>query len=273
MREVPALVRSFRILEYIRRRPAGATAGDIALGLGLPRSATYELVHTLVVHGYLRRESDGKHRLGSQLFVLGSAYALSLDLIREASTVAQQVMARCNETVQVAVLEGREVLYIAKADSPRPVRLVSEVGRRLPAHCTALGKVLLASMGDVERRKLLSGATLDVMTPKSVSDIRQLSTELDAVAVRGYATEHGEANADGGCVAAAVHDATGACIAAMSIAVPLNRLDAQREHELVEIVLTGAEELSHRLGYREKGEDAEARTLVGGIGNVGTHTT
>src|SRR5260221_3970020 len=131
MRLVPALDRGIRILELVRTS-TGLSASGVSASLGLPRSATYELIHTLVEGRMLNRLEGGRLELGSQVFVLGSSYGASLDMVREANSVAYEVMARCDETVQVAVLEGREVLYVAKADSSQAVRLVSEVGKRLP---------------------------------------------------------------------------------------------------------------------------------------------
>ncbi|MHB8687243.1 MAG: IclR family transcriptional regulator [Candidatus Dormibacteraceae bacterium] len=188
--------------------------------------------------------------MGSELFVLGSSYGASLDLVREANSVAFQVMARCDETVQVAVLEGREVLYVAKADSPQAVRLVSEVGKRLPAHCTALGKVMLAALTPADFTHLFAAVKLEVLTPRSISDLASLEVHLGQIRGTGHASEHGESNPDAGCVAAPIRNSAGTCVAAMSIAAPLSRLNRKREMDLVALVVTGAEELSQRLGYR-----------------------
>lgn len=250
MRLVPALDRGIRILELVRTSN-GISASEVGLSLGLPRSATYELIHTLVESRLLNRREGGKLELGSQLFVLGSAYGASLDLVREANSVAYQVMARCDETVQVAVLEGREVLYVAKADSSQAVRLVSEVGRRLPAHCTALGKVLLSELGTAEINDLFSGVRLEVLTSRSIADTASLQVELGRIRRAGHASEHGEANPGAGCVAAPIRNSTGKCVAAISIAAPLSRLNRKRETDLAELVTAGAMELSQRLGYRE----------------------
>jgi DNA-binding IclR family transcriptional regulator len=158
-------------------------------------------------------------------------------------------MMECDETVQVGVLEDRHVLYVAKADSRRLVRLVSTVGARLPAHCTALGKVLLALLPPDELQARLRGVTLERMTPRSIGEMGDLLAQLDTVRRQGYAAEQSESNEDVGCVAAPVRDEAGRNVAAISISVPLSRLDAPRRDALREAVMRGAERFSARLGY------------------------
>lgn len=246
MRVVPALDRGLRILDLVASEDRPVSASEIAARLRLPRSATYELIHTLSQHGVLEQDGGG-FRLGRQLFILGSSYARSLDLIREATAAAEHVMQRCDETVQVGVLDGRHVLYVAKADSTRMLRLVSAVGLRLPAHCTALGKVLLASLASEERTARLKGVSLERLTPSSITNLRRLESELTSVREQGYAVDESESNPDICCVAAPVRDHQGTTVAAMSITVPVARFHEQKSR-LTKLVLNGAAELSGRLG-------------------------
>src|SRR5579859_7442419 len=115
----------------------------IAKSLGIPRNTTYELVSTLCAADCLEVSPDGTVRLGFRLFELGSAYGQSVDLIREAHEAARELVVRCNETCHVARLDGREVIYLAKEEGNQFVRMASSVGHRLPAHGTAVGKLLL----------------------------------------------------------------------------------------------------------------------------------
>lgn len=248
MRRVSALDRGLRILELVAQTGRPMKVSEIAAQLALPRSVAYELVYTLKEHGALE-VGPGRLQLGRLLFVLGSVYAQSLDLAREANEVAQQVMRQCDETVQVAVLDGRHVLYISKADSTRMLRLVSAVGRRLPAHCTALGKVLLTYLDPHERTARLKGVQLEQLTPNSITSFEDLERELALVRDRGYAFDECESNPDVCCVAAPVRDSQGHVVAAMSISVPLARFDPERRQFLRELVTKGAEELSQRLGH------------------------
>src|SRR3954451_15449493 len=146
-RVVPPVNRTLDILELFLDRPR-LSARDITERLGLPRTTVHELLVTLVARSYLISVPGQpvQFRLGMPLFQLGAAFAGQLDLVREAQDVAQEVAAACDEAVHVAVLNGADVIYLVKVDSTHPVRMVSAVGRRLPAHCTAVGKMLLASL-------------------------------------------------------------------------------------------------------------------------------
>lgn len=217
--------------------------------LGLPRSGTYELVNTLRALGALVQRPDGRLAIGPTLFVLGGAYADSLDLPRLATAVAEEVTAECGETVQVAALDGRHVVYIAMAESTHPLRLVSAVGRRLPAHCTALGKMQLALLPPNELRKRLDGVSLERLTQSSIIELDELERELARVRQCGYALDECESNPGVVCVAAPVWDARGQNVAGMSISVPAIRLDPTRRDVLRDLVARGASELSRRLGY------------------------
>ena len=147
-RLVPAVTRALDILELFLDGDGTLSAPDIVRKLQLPRTTVHELVTTLAARSYSCRcpASPGRYRLGVRPYQLGSRYAEQLDLAAEGQQVARTVAETCDETVHVAILEGTDVIYIAKVDSTHAVRMVSAAGRRLPAHCTSVGKMLLASL-------------------------------------------------------------------------------------------------------------------------------
>jgi IclR family KDG regulon transcriptional repressor len=250
-RLVPAVTRAFDILELFLDRDTALTAPDIVRALGLPRTTVHELVATLVARGYLVADRSGGYRLGVRLYQLGSRYAEQLDLAAEGQQVARSVAEKCQETVHIAILEDTDVIYIAKVDSTQAVRLVSAAGRRLPAHCTAVGKMLLASLPEHELRSRIPDRTLlPAMTANTITDTETLHTVLADTRTRGTAVEESESNADASCVAAPVRDRTGQVVAALSISVPGIRWNTGRRAELEELAVAGAAELSTRLGYR-----------------------
>jgi DNA-binding IclR family transcriptional regulator len=239
---------------------------ELAARLGLPRSTAHDLVRTLVGRGYLRALDDQPHKfvLGLRVFELGSAYADSLDLPREGRRMAAAVSAVCDETVHVAVLDGTEVVYIAKVDSTQAVRMVSAVGRRLPAHRTAVGKMLLSGLSDGE----LAGRygrprSLASMTPNSITSLPRLRRELAVIRARGMAFDDCESNIDVRCVAAPVYDRDGHMAAALSISVPMTRMRPKRREELAALVKQGAQDLSRRLGFQARAARPALRTSGG----------
>ncbi|MEI5098441.1 IclR family transcriptional regulator [Streptomyces sp. PmtG] len=251
-RLVPAVTRALDILELFLDGDEAYSAPEITRKLQLPRTTVHELLTTLVARSYLVPvpEQPGRYRLGVRTYQLGSRYAEKLDLAAEGQQVAREVAETCDETVHVAVLEDTDVIYIAKVDSTHAVRMVSAAGRRLPAHCTSVGKMLLASLPQAELEARLAGREFAAMTPHSITDPGELLAALVEIRRAGVAVEHRESNPDVSCVAAPVRDSAGRVVAALSISVPMIRWSEERERELAELAAKGAADLSARLGHR-----------------------
>ncbi len=254
-RRTPALSRSLDILELFTDGRDSVSAPEIVRELNLPRTSVHELLHTLSDRGYLRQHPDipGRYQLGLQLFRLGSVYAEQLDLAKLGQQVAQDVVAQCNETAHVAILDGTHIVYIAKVDSSRTVRMVSTLGGRVVAHCTALGKTLLSALSESELRRRFGEDPLPAMTANSITELPRLLDTLAEVRASGVAVENCESNPDVCCVAAPVRDRTGATVAAMSVSVPLHRWSEQLRADLRPIVTDGAARLTATLGGRPPG--------------------
>lgn len=254
-RRVPAVSRALDILELFLDGDGTLSAPEITRRLQLPRTTVHELVTTLAARSYLVPvpEQPGRYRLGVRTYQLGSRYAEQLDLAAEGQQVARSVAETCGETVHVAVLEDADVIYVAKVDSTHAVRMVSATGRRLPAHCTAVGKMLLASLPSEELDKRLpKEGELAAMTPNSITDPAELRRVLDEVRERGVAAEQRESNPDVSCVAAPVRDRSGQVVAALSISVPMIRWSDERKQELTALAVEGAGRLSERLGHHAR---------------------
>lgn len=155
-RSVPAVVRALDVLELFLDGRTNLSAPEVATALGLPRTTVHELLATLVEREYVERLPDSAHRfrLGLRVFELGNTYAEALDVVRDGQSVVDEVAARCGETCQLAVLDGRDVVYVAKADGSHDLRVQAPVGRRFTALRTAAGRVLLAHLPwtDLDRR-------------------------------------------------------------------------------------------------------------------------
>lgn len=247
----PALRRGLDILELFLEPNDGLRVPEITERLGLPRATAHELVATLVDRGYLQPVSEPPSRyvLATNAFRLGAAYERGLDLVSIGRESASGVAAKCAETVQIVIREGAFVVYVVRIDSTHTIRLVSHVGSRLPAYCTAGGKVMLAALPDAEVDALFpTDAALSPMTENSIDNRERLFAELATVRKRGWAEENRESNADIACVSAPVYDRSGATVAAMSISVPILRWNKAAKTRYVELVLDGAREMSENLG-------------------------
>jgi IclR family KDG regulon transcriptional repressor len=259
-RLVPAVTRAFDILEIFLREDQPITVPEIAERVGLPRSTAHELVRTLTARQYLvPTTSQPRHFvLGSKSFELGNAYASRVDLIVEGQDVARWVSAASEETVHLGILEGPEVVYIVKEDSSHSVRMVSGVGLRRPAHCTAMGKMLLSALPEDEVACLFGDdGPLPGLTPTSITARSCLLDELAAIRKRGLAFDDRESNPSVRCVASPVFNHRGTMIAAMSISIPVFRDAPERRATMIEVLRSGTEELSRRLGHRPGATTAE----------------
>lgn len=189
----PAVTRAGAILDLLAEN-AGHAAGpsELARRLGLPKSSIANICNALADMGLVRRVGTG-FALGRKLAELGGAYLASVDLVQEFYEAAQLLPTGSEETIQLAVLDGLEMTYLARHDGRQPVRLTSQIGRRLPATVTATGKAALASLAadDLEDRLGRAGP-LPTLTPNSIATIDALRDDLIAIRERGYAMDDEE---------------------------------------------------------------------------------
>lgn len=243
---MPAAVRSIAIIDLVASERQRLRIPQIAARLGIPRNSTYELIDTLADADVIEVGPDGKVSPGFRLFEWGGAYAQSLDLVAEARQLASDLADRLNETVHVARLSGSDVVYLVKHEGSQHIRMGSAVGRRVPAHATSVGKMLLASLSAAELDEALS-TPLIRLTPQTIVDRTFLRKELAEAARAGLAFEAEESSPEVCCVAAPVRDHQGRVIAALSISTLTTRW-AKSKDSLAAAAVDAAERLSQRLG-------------------------
>ncbi len=244
-----AVLRALGILELMMTSGKPLTVAEIIAALRIPKSTAYELVNTLAGAGYLESQGDDKRLfLGRKLFELGSAYRSQVDLIKDGGRVIAELRDRTGETVQLSVLDGAMMLVLLKEEGSNPIRIVSQVGSRVPVNWAASGRLLVSDLDDPALTDLLRKTVRQSPTGRAKLDVDALVREIRQARKRGYATEVNETNEHAGCVAAPVYDSSGRCVAAISIVVPTARLTARHRSQLVADVTDAASRLSHRLG-------------------------
>jgi IclR family transcriptional regulator, blcABC operon repressor len=190
----PAVTRAAAILDVLAE-DAGVALGpsELARRLGLPKSSIANICGALADAGLVRRVGTG-FALGRRLAELGGAYLVAVDMVQEFYDAARQLPAGSEETVQLAVLDGLEMTYLARHDGRQPVRLTSQIGRRLPATSTATGKAALASLDPRELERRLGAVTepLPGATTKAHRTLAALRTDIEGVRERGYAIDDEE---------------------------------------------------------------------------------
>ena len=244
---VEAVSKAIDVLEAFHGSE-GMSLNQISETVGLNRSRTFRLLHTLAERGYVERNQEGtSYRLGIKLFERAA------NVRRDVKDVARPVMLelrqRFNEMVNLSVLEDGHVLYLEIVESSRPFRMSATVGCRMPAHQTSMGKAMLAGDPTCFESGLLA--------QESRSRLQKLRKELEAVQQRGYAIDNEENEPGVACIGSRIVDANGQPAAAMSISGPVHRVLAN-EKKIAEALITGCATVSKGLGYRGKGKGTAA---------------
>ncbi len=239
-----------RLLKVFRSRESDLGVSELARRLSLGKSTVHRLLTTLLAEGLIEQDPrTGNYRLGIVIFELGEAVRVHMDLHAAAGPVLAGLRAQTQESSQVGVLDGHEVVYIERLESAHSLRLFTETGHRVPAHCTSSGKVLLAYLPDSALQRVLRSAQLGAMTTSTITGRAQLLAELDRVRRRGWAEAVNEREIGVGSIAAPVRDSTGAVVAAISIGVPLARCSVMNLRRMAPMTIEAAEAVSRRLGW------------------------
>ena len=251
---VKSALRVLDIFELLAQHPEGFSLSEIAAALRIPKSSAHSLIYTLLARHYLREGwHDRKYHLGPRLFEIGSGYAATSDLLTDGQEVVRATARACDETVHLAILDGAEVVYVAKEEGTNTVRMVSAVGRRFPAYGTGVGKMLLANLPAAELDALYPpDKTLSPITAKTITDPAAFRSELALTHARGYALDYEESTPGLCCIAAPVYGQDGSMVAAISVSVPTVRFTPERQQQLRMLVLANAHNLSEILGYHER---------------------
>ena len=252
--------RALEIVELLTRVEHPMTFLELQHQLGYPHSSLHGLVGTLLARGWLEMDSSTRrYWLGIRTWEAGATYLRAVDLAERARPYLDQVRDAVEETTQLSVLDGRYNVYIAKVDGPHQLALQSAVGRRLEAHATGLGKVLLAGLPEPELLRRFSGITLERFTPTTITDLTRLRHELRQIEERGYGTDEEEYTVGVRCVAAPIRDAHAQTVAAMSVSVPTVRFNAVDQDRARRALTESAGRLSAALGYRPGGAASAGR--------------
>ncbi|MFF2509488.1 IclR family transcriptional regulator [Streptomyces sp. NPDC058067] len=247
---VPSVTQAIAVLRYLGSRPAPTRASVVIAELGLPRSSVYQLLATLQESGFVvHYPEDRTYGLGFGAYELSAGYSRQAPLQRLARVPLAALKDRTRNSTHLGVLHGREVLYVLEERAPRRPLLVTAVGVRLPAHITASGRALLATLPPDQVRALYpdpeSFAHRYPVGPHTLSELR--SNLLD-VRRRGYATEHGEVTRGLCSVATAVLDRTGYPLASIAVTYPEEHATPELTASVVRELGRTAAELGRRVG-------------------------
>ena len=249
--QVRALARGLAVLSCFTPEQPRHTLQDLSRLVRVPKGTLYRLLESLCAAEFLEQDATGMYTLGIRAFEVGSAYLAQLDFPQAARRPLEELAAACRETVSLGVLSHGEVVYVAIEHAQREIGIQSQIGARHPAHCTALGKVMLADLADAAVRRLLEQTGMPARTEHTITSPEALLAELHAVRQRGYAIDNEERAYGVKCVAAPIRNARGRVIGAISASGPAFRVSAETLPALIAAVMHAAAAVSRRMGYRE----------------------
>ncbi len=238
------------VLEVFGRRSQPLSLAQLASETKRPKSTLHRMLATLVHAGFVEQDREtSKYRLTLKMWSLGMSALAGLDMLKVARPHLEALMTASDETVHLAVLEASgQIVYLSKVESPRSIRVQTQIGKHSPAYCTATGRAMLAFLP--EARERIFGQSLQTLTPDTVTDPTRLRQILDAIAVKGFAVTKGENHPEMGGIAAPIRDHTGAVVASCGIAIPIFRMRRELVERGVPLVVKYANAISADLGYR-----------------------
>ena len=249
---IGSVASTFEVLEVFGRKSGPLALSAVVEATGKPKSTVHRILSTLVNVGFVAQDSGtGLYHLTLKVWRLGMSALSELDVLKVSRPHLESLMKEADETVHLSMLDASgDVVYVSKVESPRSIRVQTQIGRLVPSWCTATGRALLA-FNPVAAERVLS-VPRTARTPKSETDPGRLHKILADVASKGYAVTKEENHPEMGGIAAPIRDHGGAVVAACGIAVPSFRMDKQLVQRCIPLVLAAADAISSDLGYHQQ---------------------
>ncbi|MGE5372275.1 MAG: IclR family transcriptional regulator [Solirubrobacterales bacterium] len=246
---VQSVDRALQILTQFGNEARELGVTELSQSLGLSKSATHALVKTLEQRGFLAQNPDNsRYRLGLKVYELGTAYISGTDLPYAARVPASKLAAEFGAAVHVAIYAGGMAVFILRTDAKLNTMMFGRMGATIPAHATAVGKVLLADLPPDEQERYLA-EELHALTKKTLTDPAMLREELKQISARGYSIDNEESLDGNACVAAPIRVANGRVAAAISLTGAAPHILGEQHERIVAAVTAAAKEVSRTMGY------------------------
>jgi IclR family transcriptional regulator, KDG regulon repressor len=250
---IQAVSHALDLLEQFHGETDELGVTELSKRLKLHKNNVFRLLATLESRGYIEQNKvTENYRLGLKTLELGQTFIKQMGLLRQSKPVLEALVEECNETTYVAILKDFHIIYLDVVETTMTVRVVPRVGSRLPAYCTAAGKVQIAYMSDEELDQYMPTRELEKFTDKTISDRDMLKKQLKVIAEQGYAIDNEELDIGVKCVSAPIRDYTRRIIGAVSISGPSMRFSDDRiKNELIPLAMRASEEISTKLGFQK----------------------
>ena len=245
---VESVLRALNILEFLAQQGGSSRVTDIAQAIGCSKNTAFRLLQTLRERGFIRQADDASYELTYKLLHLGESVLRNSDLHEVARPYLQEFVEQFGETINLGILDGIEVVYVARVLGTLPYHTSSTIGSRDKAHSTALGKAILAFSPQATVSSVLA-AGLPAQTQHTITSPERLLAELSATAARGYSIDNQENVLGIICVGAPIFDRRSDVVGAISTSALHVRLTDDRIPVVAEKLISTAAVISQRLGY------------------------
>jgi IclR family KDG regulon transcriptional repressor len=254
--------RVLHILETVGLDREGITHGELSARLRIPKSSLTLLLGTLLARGYLATNGgDRRYRLGPHVLVLAARYLNGLDLVDLGHPVIRKLTRALDESSEIAIQKGDEIMVICKEDCSRPLGRIIQLGDRAPMYATAAGKVILAHLPEDEIKRYLSTRRLTPITKRTMTDPQALEREFRAIRSGGIGRCREELQEGITAIACPVFDLYGRVAASIVLPVPTIRFSGAKEKKAEKMLLSAAQDLSHQLGFDPHSKKVAGRPL------------
>ena len=249
---VKSLIKALNIVEHLGTTEGGSTLTEIGAKLRIGKSTVHRLLATLRDHDFVWFDpNSSRYVLGARILQLSEQLSRHSILIRYGAPILSRLSQATDETCNLGVLDGTQVLYLVMKESSHPLQVSGQVGKRLHAHCTAIGKALLSGLTREEIVQLYGKKqNLAAPTSRSISTLSELCDHIDKVRKTGMAMDNEELYTGVVCLGTPVRNRHDRVVAAISIAFPKHRIDPDTLKEFKTLLLGCAADFSRELGYR-----------------------
>jgi IclR family KDG regulon transcriptional repressor len=248
---VGVISKVLRILELLDHSVYGLQLKDIAEKTGINKSTAHRFLRHLEAESYLFRDAAGTYMPGARLARLGTGVSFQTTLCRICRPTLESLRSATGETVNLAVLDGAEIVYLDVLESQQMFRLVSPVGMRRPAHCTSLGRAIIANLDDQrQKEEILSAIQSVYSTSRKTNSASRLKKTLRQICDQGFSLDDEETAIGARCVGAAIFGAEGSVVGGISVSGPVLRITRERLPFFSKEVCKAAREISWQLGLR-----------------------
>lgn len=255
-----SVLKTFEVLDIFERKWRPLSVTELSRETGRPKSSLHRILATLVRAGVLEQNEKGLYRLTLKLWRIGVLALGDIDVLQIARPHLETLSRETDETVHLAVVEpDGGVVYLSKVESPRSIRVQTQIGKSSPSWCTATGRAVLAYAPDLRDRVL--AMPKEKFTPLTETDSERLREILDRIAEEELAVTKGENHPEMGGIAAPIRDHTGTVVASCGVAIPAFRMDDALIERCSKLVVKTAADISSELGYRPVSNAAQQRSL------------